>query len=182
MAIGTFTVRDGCKIPTTRGRSRAARRMGRRMLSPGFPIARPPGIVGATRMSQPSRIHDMAVADRPRERLAERGPKSLNTAELIAILLRTGLQGASAVEIGHHLLRAGDDLSSILGSWKSFTSKEANKVLGRTGRLWQEDYFDRFIRDENQNLNQSSSIRDHLRIRGIFTKLERHCGRLCCDD
>jgi DNA repair protein RadC len=87
--------------------------MGRRIRSSGFPIARPPGIVGAKRMSQPSRIHDMAVADRPRERLAERGPKSLNTAELIAILLRTGLQGASAVEIGHHLIRKFGSLEGI---------------------------------------------------------------------
>lgn len=42
----------------------------------------------------------------------------------------------------------GWNLSDIVGSWKSFTSKEANKLLGRTGRFWQEDYFDRFIRDE----------------------------------
>lgn len=42
----------------------------------------------------------------------------------------------------------GWGLSSILQSWKSFTSKEANKLLRRTGRFWQEDYFDRDIRDE----------------------------------
>jgi REP element-mobilizing transposase RayT len=41
---------------------------------------------------------------------------------------------------------AGWNLSVIIGSWKSFTSKEANKSLGRAGRVWQEDYFDRFIR------------------------------------
>ncbi len=39
-------------------------------------------------------------------------------------------------------------LSSILWSWKSFTSKEANKLLGRTGQFWQEDYFDRYIRND----------------------------------
>ena len=46
----------------------------------------------------------------------------------------------------------GYSLSDILGSWKSFTSKEANKLLHRSGRFWQEDYFDRFIRNEEHFL------------------------------
>jgi putative DNA methylase len=37
-------------------------------------------------------------------------------------------------------------LSSILHSWKSFTSNRANKLLARRGEFWQEDYFDRYIR------------------------------------
>jgi DNA repair protein RadC len=64
-------------------------------------------------MSQPLRIHDMAAADRPRERLAARGAASLNTAELLAILLRTGLQGASAVEIGHRLVAKFGSLEAL---------------------------------------------------------------------
>jgi len=43
---------------------------------------------------------------------------------------------------------AGFPASDIVGSWKSFTSKAANKVLGQTGQFWQRDYFDRAIRDE----------------------------------
>lgn len=38
-------------------------------------------------------------------------------------------------------------LAEILRSWKSFTTKEANKLLGQTGHFWQHEYFDRFIRD-----------------------------------
>lgn len=64
-------------------------------------------------MSQPLRIHDMAEADRPRERLAARGAESLNTAELLAILLRTGLKGASAVEIGHQLIAKFGSLETL---------------------------------------------------------------------
>jgi REP element-mobilizing transposase RayT len=41
----------------------------------------------------------------------------------------------------------GWSLSDILSSWKSFTAKEANKELLRSGQFWHEDYFDRFIRD-----------------------------------
>src|SRR5947209_14727652 len=40
-------------------------------------------------------------------------------------------------------------LREILKSLKSYTAKEANKVLGREGTFWEEDYFDRFIRDED---------------------------------
>jgi len=39
-------------------------------------------------------------------------------------------------------------LSSIIHSWKSFTAHKANEILGRRGRFWMPDYFDRFIRNE----------------------------------
>jgi putative DNA methylase len=42
----------------------------------------------------------------------------------------------------------GWTLSKILHSWKSFSAREANKVLDRTGEFWQPEYFDRAIRDE----------------------------------
>jgi putative DNA methylase len=42
----------------------------------------------------------------------------------------------------------GYTLSSILHSWKSFTAKSANQLLGRTGTFWLEEYFDRSIRNE----------------------------------
>lgn len=44
-------------------------------------------------------------------------------------------------------LRTGWALSEIVGSWKSFTSKEANRILNRSGQFWMEDYFDRYIRN-----------------------------------
>ena len=40
------------------------------------------------------------------------------------------------------------ELAALVHSWKSFTAKEANKILGRTGAFWYQDYFDRAIRDE----------------------------------
>jgi putative DNA methylase len=41
----------------------------------------------------------------------------------------------------------GISLSSIVHSWKSFTAKAINGALGRSGRIWWEEYFDRAIRD-----------------------------------
>ena len=41
----------------------------------------------------------------------------------------------------------GHGLADILHSWKSFTSKEANKLLGTTGQFWEREYFDHLIRN-----------------------------------
>jgi len=50
------------------------------------------------------RISDLHESDRPRERLASLGPQALTNAELLAILLRVGVQGENAVEVGQRLL------------------------------------------------------------------------------
>ena len=42
----------------------------------------------------------------------------------------------------------GFPLGGIVHSWKSFSAKQANKLLARTGPFWMEDYFDRYIRSE----------------------------------
>lgn len=51
------------------------------------------------------RIADLHESDRPRERLEALGPQVLTNAELIAILLRVGVRGENAVEVGQRLLK-----------------------------------------------------------------------------
>jgi DNA repair protein RadC len=60
------------------------------------------------------RIGDMASEDRPRERLAQAGPEALNNAELLAILLRTGLEGENVVRLGERLLAQHGGLVGLL--------------------------------------------------------------------
>ncbi|MFA5873420.1 MAG: DNA repair protein RadC [Anaerolineales bacterium] len=50
------------------------------------------------------RITDLPADERPRERLARLGPQALSTAELLAILLRVGVHGENAVQVGQRLL------------------------------------------------------------------------------
>ncbi|MFA9405662.1 MAG: DNA repair protein RadC [Anaerolineales bacterium] len=50
------------------------------------------------------RIRDLESSQRPRERLASLGATSLSNAELIAILLRTGIKGINAVQLGQKIL------------------------------------------------------------------------------
>ncbi|MGB8499346.1 MAG: UPF0758 domain-containing protein, partial [Pantoea agglomerans] len=49
-------------------------------------------------------IRDWPAAERPRERLLTLGASSLSDAELLAIFLRTGVSGKSAVDLSRHLL------------------------------------------------------------------------------
>jgi DNA repair protein RadC len=56
-------------------------------------------------MSDSMRLKDQPASERPRERLAALGADALSHAELIAILLRTGLKGANAVEVGRQVLQ-----------------------------------------------------------------------------
>jgi len=64
-------------------------------------------------MSQSLRLKDQPVSERPRERLVAQGADALSHAELIAILLRTGLKGANAVDIGRELLLKFGTLQSL---------------------------------------------------------------------
>src|SRR4030043_1327195 len=58
-------------------------------------------------------IKEMSEEERPRERLAKLGPQSLTTAELLAILLRVGMVGESAVQVGQRLLQTFGGISGI---------------------------------------------------------------------
>ena len=42
---------------------------------------------------------------------------------------------------------AGRTVKEILHSWKSFTAHQINAALGREGKVWQDEYFDRYVRD-----------------------------------
>ena len=51
---------------------------------------------------------------------------------------------------------AGQELSKIVQSWKSFAAKEINRLLNRQGSLWMDEYYDHLIRDEKDLGNQVS--------------------------
>jgi len=51
--------------------------------------------------------------DRPREKLLRYGAHTLSNAELLAILIRTGVEGSSAVDLGRELLRKFKTLRAI---------------------------------------------------------------------
>jgi len=80
-------------------------------------------------MSHSLRLKDQPVSERPRERLVAQGADALSHAELIAILLRTGLKGANAVEIGRQLLQKFGTLQALAQA--SVEELQSVKGIGR---------------------------------------------------
>lgn len=79
----------------------------------------------------------------------------------------------------HAILRpfAGQELSGILHSWKSFTATQLNQHLGRTGTLWQKESYDHLIRDGEDFRNQvryvlenPSGLSDGFRVDSVWGK------------
>jgi DNA repair protein RadC len=74
-------------------------------------------------------LKDQPASERPRERLVALGADALSHAELIAILLRTGLKGANAVEIGRQLLQKFGTLNLLAQA--SVADLQKVKGIGR---------------------------------------------------
>ncbi|HWV56098.1 MAG TPA: UPF0758 domain-containing protein, partial [Longimicrobiales bacterium] len=68
------------------------------------------------------RIKEWPVRERPRERLASVGPGALSSRELLAILIGSGTEGRSAMEVAAELLQHGD------GSLRSLSTKPASSL------------------------------------------------------
>lgn len=65
-----------------------------------------------TPVYQPT-ILDLPPCERPRERLREHGPRYLNNAELVAILLRSGMAGENAISLAMRILAEFDGLAGL---------------------------------------------------------------------
>jgi DNA repair protein RadC len=75
------------------------------------------------------RLKDQPASERPRERLATLGADALSHAELVGILLRTGLHGANAVEIGQQLVQKYGSLGALARA--SLDDLQTVKGIGR---------------------------------------------------
>jgi DNA repair protein RadC len=79
-----------------------------------------------TKAAPTLKIREMPQDERPREKLLSRGAGALTDSELIAILLRTGLPGANAVELARQLLERYGSLSGL----SRCTVKEIASIRG----------------------------------------------------
>ena len=72
-------------------------------------------------------IRDWPVAERPRERLLQKGAAALSDAELLAIFLRVGIRGKSAIDLARDLL---DQFDGDLAQLVSASGKTLSKLPG----------------------------------------------------
>ncbi|MBA3698302.1 MAG: transposase [Planctomycetes bacterium] len=61
----------------------------------------------------------------------------------------------------------GNHLSTILHGWKSFSAKQANRIIGRTGVFWQPEYYDHLIRDEGEYVRAVRYIEQNSVVAGL---------------
>src|SRR5438067_5716936 len=118
-------------------------------------------------MSRPLLIREMPGNERPRERLMENGADALRNAELIAILLRTGTKGFSAVHIADQLLQKFATLENL--SKASIAEIRQIKGIGRDKAIALKSAFTlarrmaQEIRGESPLLDTPERIADLLR-------------------
>jgi DNA repair protein RadC len=71
------------------------------------------------------RITEWPAHERPREKLVARGPESLSDAELLAIFIRTGVRGRTAVDVARRLLTDFGGLRALLTAPREQVCREA---------------------------------------------------------
>ncbi|MBI4494220.1 MAG: transposase [Chloroflexi bacterium] len=67
-------------------------------------------------------------------------------------------------------------LSEILHSSKSFTAHQINKARGRRGSVWQDERYDRIVRDEAEFLEKWTYIANNPRNAGLVESMEEYPG------
>jgi REP element-mobilizing transposase RayT len=66
-------------------------------------------------------------------------------------------------------------LEAILHSWKSFSSKRIGQIRGQAGTIWQDEYFDRVIRNESEYREKRDYILDNPFRRWLALETYRWC-------
>ncbi len=83
--------------------------------------------------SPANRLKELAVAERPQERLERFGPASLSDTELLAMLLRSGTQGHDVLSVAGRLLAAAGSLTGLI-TWREPDLRKL-KGIGRVKAL-----------------------------------------------
>ena len=71
-------------------------------------------------------IKDLPVEERPREKLLKYGAERLSTIELLAIVLRTGYQNSTALDLAHQLLAQSNGLNCLI----DYSIEELKEIKG----------------------------------------------------
>ena len=113
-----------------------------------------------------SAIKNWPEDERPREKLLRNGEHTLSNSELLAILLRTGVKGESAVDLARKILQKFKTFRNMshtdLSNWKEFKGLGSAKIAQikaaiEIGRRFRED-------DTNRNRCQSPPSQDVVEI------------------
>lgn len=128
-------------------------------------------------MAQSVLIHDLPKQSRPREKLAANGAEALSERELIAIILRTGTRGISALDVAEQLLVRFRSLENLARA--SLEDLRKTKGIGRDKAIALKSAFTlalrmaREIRSEAPLLDTPERVADLLREEMRLENVER---------
>ena len=113
-------------------------------------------------------IRDWPEGERPREKLLNKGAQSLSEAELLAIFLRTGVAGKSAVDMARDLIKRFGSLTRLFNA----TQKEFCEALGLGPAKYAQlqavlEMAQRALDEKikaGDALNSPKAVRDYLRL------------------
>lgn len=114
-------------------------------------------------------ITDWPVDERPREKLLGKGADALSDAELLAIFLRTGIKGASAVDLARKLLKHCGSLSALCSASEREVCELPGMGQAKFAQLQAVMEISRRALKEKlatgNALNSPSAVRDYLRMK-----------------
>ncbi len=121
-------------------------------------------------------IRDMPAQERPRERLVAHGAEALRHAELIAIMLRTGMKGVSAIEIAEQLLQKFGTLDGLaratLAELGQVKGVGRDKAIALKAAFTLAQRMAKELRGEAPLLELPAQIADLLREENRFLEVE----------
>ncbi|MBP6563444.1 MAG: hypothetical protein KA214_08245, partial [Neisseriaceae bacterium] len=113
-------------------------------------------------------IKSWPKTERPREKLLEKGVGSLSDAELLAILLRAGVRGMSAVALGRELMRKHETLSRLFAlPLAEFSAQKGLGVAHYTQFAVVKELAKRILAEEIKaadTWHEPRQIKDYLRL------------------
>ncbi|EPL14658.1 DNA repair protein RadC [Pseudomonas sp. CF161] len=117
-------------------------------------------------------IRDWPAAERPREKLLEQGAASLSDAELLAIFLRTGVAGKSAVDLARHLLHQFGSLRRLLEADQLTFSRQLGLGPAKFAQL--QAVVEMARRHLAEKLRRESVLESPLVVRDYLKSMLRH--------
>jgi DNA repair protein RadC len=114
-------------------------------------------------------ITDWPIDDRPREKLLAKGADALSDAELVAIFLRTGVRGRSALDLARELLARFGSLSALVAADAAALCSVSGLGAAKSSQLSAiTEMARRALReklDRGSALGSPQAVRDYLRLK-----------------
>jgi len=112
-------------------------------------------------------ITDWPLAERPREKLLAQGVSALSDAELLAVFLRVGVRGKSAVDLGRDLLQHFGSLTGIFSASQTDLSQVRGMGLSKYVQL--QAIFEMSRRALKETLQEQDALNSPQHVRDLLS-------------